>query len=98
MNASLAEGCPKRVADGPEQSAPFWRGQAAYGPCGVDTGTPEDFVGEQVADAGDPLLVHDPYLDRRCATCRQCGPELRRRDQQGIGSQLFDGRVQPDAA
>jgi hypothetical protein len=29
----------------------------------METGAPQDLVGKQVADAGDPPLVHDPGLD-----------------------------------
>jgi hypothetical protein len=61
-------------------------------------GAPQDLVGKQVADAGDPVLVHEPGLDRCRGACRERGPELGRRDQLGVGPQLLDGRVEPDAA
>jgi hypothetical protein len=64
----------------------------------VNPGAPQDLVGEQVADAGDPPLVHDPCLDRRRGARRQCGLELQRRDDLRIGSRSLDRRVEDDAA
>ena len=68
------------------------------GPRWIYPGPPEDFVGQQVADAGDPVLVHDPRLDRFRAASRKHRPELRGRDELGVGPQFPDGRVEPDPA
>src|SRR5437764_597718 len=82
MHPAAPQGRPDRVAAGPEQPALLRRGQAAGRPRGVYPGAPQDLVGQQVADARDPVLIHDPRLDRRGAA-RQRGPELGWRDQLG---------------
>ena len=35
------------------------------GPGGVDPGPPQDLVGQEVADAGDAVLIEQHGLDRR---------------------------------
>jgi hypothetical protein len=49
--------------------------QAAGGPSGVETGPPQDLVGQKVPDAGDPSLVEQTRLQRLTAV-GQCPPEL----------------------
>jgi len=62
-----------RAVAGSQQPALFLRREVACDARGMDPGAPQDLVGQQVADAGDPLLVHDAGLDRRAAAGRQRG-------------------------
>ncbi|HEY1671136.1 MAG TPA: hypothetical protein VGG50_00370 [Streptosporangiaceae bacterium] len=76
----------------------FRAGQAADGTARMDAGLPEDLIGQQVADPGDPVLVQQPGLDRRGRACAQGRPELGRRDPLRVRAQLVHRRVQPDTA
>ena len=46
------------------------RGQVADASRGMDAGAPQDLVGQQIADAGDRLLVEEARLDRSRAASR----------------------------
>jgi hypothetical protein len=89
---------PDRVPAGSQQPDLVRPGQAADRACRVDAGPPEHLVGQQVADARDPLLVHEPRLHRRAAPGGEGRPELGRRHQLGVRSQPFDGGTEPDPA
>ena len=64
----------------------------------MDAGLPEDLIGQQVADPGDPVLIQQPGLDRRGRPRAQGRPELGRGDPLRVRAQLVHRRVQPDAA
>jgi hypothetical protein len=83
---------------GTPQPLLFRTGQAADGTARMDAGLPEDLIGQQVADPGDPVLVQQPGLDRRGRPHAQGRPELGRRDPLRVRAQLVHRRVQPDAA
>ena len=97
MHAPAGQGRPERPPDRPEQPAPVARREFVHRPGRVNLRPPEDLIGEQVADAGDGLLIKQPCLDR-CRAPGEHGPELRRRDRLGVRPELLDGRVETNPA
>lgn len=71
--------------------------EALDGAGGVDVGSPENLVGQKVPDSGHDVLVEEPSL-YRCSTVAQSRPELGGGDRGGVGAELVEWRVEPDAA
>ncbi len=97
VHAVVLQRGPERVPHGPQQVALLIGGQAPGGPGRVDAGPPQDLVGQQVADPGDPVLVQQMGLDRG----RSGGhgrPELGRGDPLRVRAQRLDRRVEPHPA
>jgi hypothetical protein len=97
VHTAVLQRGPERVPHGPQQVALLVRGQAPGGPGRMDAGPPQDLVGQQVADPGDPVLVQQMGLDRG----RSNGhgrPELGRGDPLRVRAERFDRRVEPHAA
>ena len=67
------------------------------GRAGIDLGQPEGLIGQQVADAGDGLLIKQSGLDWR-RSAREDRPELGRRDFAGVGAEVVHRRVEADPA
>ena len=88
---------PDRVPQGPQQVALLIGGQAPGGPGRMDAGPPQDLVGQQVADPGDPVLVQQMGLDRG-GSGGHGRPELGRGDPLRVRAERFDRRIEPHPA
>src|SRR5215469_1059870 len=63
----------------------------------MDLRLPEDLIGQQVADARDRVLIEQADLHRGGALA-ESGPELLRRDREGVGPKYLDRRIQANSA
>ena len=93
-----APSLPQPIEPGPDvavEPPDLVLAQAPRRPLRVQPRPPEDLVGEQVAQAGDPVLVHQAGLQRRGAL-PQCGPQLAQGEGQGVGTEQLLIGVQDD--
>ena len=96
VHAALPDGRSRGGPDRYAQPVKLLLAQLVGRAARVDPRAPQRLVGEQVADAGDHRLVHDPRLDRRAAA-RDARAERRPRHLGGVGTEALDLRLQARA-
>src|SRR5581483_12083665 len=84
-------------ADVTVELAPLPRRERARGAGGVEPGSPQDLVRQQVAEPGDTLLVHEAGLERGGAGVER-GDQLLIADRGGVRAEAFLFGVELDPA
>ena len=79
------------------QPAPLTGRKRARGSRRIETGAPQCFVGEEVAEAGHSPLVHQPGLEWRLARIERVG-EFPVGDRRRVGAETILVRIEQHAA
>ena len=84
-------------ADAPARCRHSSRSRSAAGRAGSSEAAPQRLVHQQVAEAGDVVLVEEPGLQRRPAAAQRLD-DLADRDRPGVGTEHRQVRVELDPA